>query len=291
VKDGKKQSKCPVCKQKITYVSRDLFKKSECELGHKWHTCVLHLNVCSDWPKHSDYSKCTCNNPVAESETDKDTLKTEDVLLALQLLHPPDQWAFFDELRIGTGYGKDNEQRLDAWAVHYFPSKQNLTRCYEIKVSRSDFFTELNKPTKRRAGLRLSNEFYFVAPKGMIMVHEVPVECGLLEVAPNGAISTKIKAPYRNTIPPTFLFLASVCRRVDNQRKINYQELLSMLQQQQISLRDAQQIANEHLKYWSNFNQGNKEVPNQIANAIRDLLEDMKKESKNNILSILTKQI
>ena len=52
----------------------------------------------------------------------------------------------------------------------------------EIKVSRADFLAEIKrKPLKRRAGLRLSNESYFVAPKGIIEIDELPPEAGLLE--------------------------------------------------------------------------------------------------------------
>lgn len=36
--------------------------------------------------------------------------------------------------------------------------------CYEVKISRADFLSELKQPIKRRIGLRYSNEFYFVTP-------------------------------------------------------------------------------------------------------------------------------
>ncbi len=54
------------------------------------------------------------------------------------------EWAFFDELRAGTGYknirkGMNPEQRFDAWAINLYPSKGHMTIAYEVKVSRSDF--------------------------------------------------------------------------------------------------------------------------------------------------------
>jgi hypothetical protein len=50
-----------------------------------------------------------------------------------------------------------------------------------VKVSRADFLGELRQPIKRRMGMRYSNEFYFVAPGGLVNPDEVPVDCGLIE--------------------------------------------------------------------------------------------------------------
>lgn len=55
-------------------------------------------------------------------------MTAKQVLEALRIHHKPREswrhveWAFFDEQRIGTGYMKDSMQRLDAWAIHYYPS-------------------------------------------------------------------------------------------------------------------------------------------------------------------------
>jgi hypothetical protein len=125
----------------------------------------------------------------------------------------PLKFAFFDELRIGGGFGKDSEQRFDAWSICYYPSKRNVTTCYEIKISKSDFLHEIKNPKKRRAGLRLSNEFYFVTPEDLLKITDIPVECGLKEVTESGKIKTIIPAPFRDIEPPTWLFLSSVCRR------------------------------------------------------------------------------
>lgn len=122
-------------------------------------------------------------------------------------------YAFFEELRIGGGFGKDSEQRFDAWAICYYPSKRNVTTCFEVKVSKADFMSEIRNPKKRRAGLRLSNEFYFVTPEKMLKVEDIPVECGLMEITELGKIREVIPAPFRDIEPPTWLFMASVARR------------------------------------------------------------------------------
>lgn len=280
---------CPVCGSIPTFVGRDFFKKSRCVHGHKWHTCLIHNVINEEWPKSDNYSKCTCSEQNTEEVS---TLKTQEVLDALSAMHTPDKWAFFEELRIGTGYGKDNEQRMDAWAIHYFPSKQNLVRCYEIKVSRSDFFHEIQKPIKRRAGMRLSNEFWFVTPKNLLMLHEVPPECGLLEVQNNGKISVKIKAPYRNTIPPTFLFLASICRRVDKERYNAYEKIKSIIMKSYNDIDIAKTILQEHINKWSQYNKGNKQVPDMIADAMKEVLSDLEKAKDDiNSYDILNRKV
>lgn len=141
-------------------------------------------------------------------------VKSQDILDALRALHPAEQWAFFRELRIGTGYGKDSDQRLDAWAIHFFPSEHCKRVAYEVKVSRSDFRREVRAPLKRRWALLLSNEFYFAAPAGLIKPDELPPEAGLVELdAPDGRVRRVVAAPWRDTPPPTYRFLAGICRR------------------------------------------------------------------------------
>ncbi|WP_062105225.1 hypothetical protein [Bacillus niameyensis] len=134
------------------------------------------------------------------------------------------EWAFFEELRAGTGYrtfdykkGKvkpfNPEQRFDAWAINLYPSKQHERIVYEIKVSRSDFLSEISNPDKRQQALALSNYFYFATPKGLISVDEIPGECGLIEVNDDLSSRIKKKAPYRDTDVLTWQFLCSIARR------------------------------------------------------------------------------
>lgn len=140
-------------------------------------------------------------------------MDSDFILRILGKEYPKDKYAFFEELRIGGGFSKDSEQRFDAYSICYFPSKRNVTSCFEIKISRNDYLSEMKKPKKRRAGLRLANEFYFVTPEGLLEVTEVPVECGLMEVTESGHIKTIIHAPFRDVEPPTWLFTASIARR------------------------------------------------------------------------------
>jgi hypothetical protein len=154
------------------------------------------------------------------------SLKAKGILLALEKRHSPlgTQWAFYRELRAGTGYGiydyekkKKNssnpEQRFDAWAINLYPSKKHERIAYEIKVSRGDFLHEIKNPEKREQALELSNYFYFATPKGLVDVDEIPPECGLIEVDHDLNTRIKLKAPFRRTDGLSWQFLCSIARR------------------------------------------------------------------------------
>lgn len=156
-------------------------------------------------------------------------MKAQDIVNALRKKHNTNhgnEWAFFDELRVGTGYkyfdyekGEyepfNPEQRIDAWAINLYRSNNFKRLAYEIKVSRSDFLNEIKNPDKRRQALELSNQFYFVTPKGLLSKEEIPEECGLIEVSDDGETKTVKKAVHRETDGLVWQFLCSIARRAD----------------------------------------------------------------------------
>jgi len=128
------------------------------------------------------------------------------------------QRIFLTEFRLGTGYGRNNEQRLDAWSIEL--TDKLVRRAFEVKVSRSDFLREIKDARKRHRALLVSNEFWFAAPPGLISVNELPPEAGLIEVEhfPDGgppAVRIIEPAPWRDTPPPTWRFVASILRRAE----------------------------------------------------------------------------
>jgi len=145
-------------------------------------------------------------------------MKAKEVLDAVRKLHcgefsRGDTWVCFEEFRIEAGFGYIAEKRIDLFAMHCHPSKKLERVAYEVKISRTDFTRELQKPTKRWAGFMFSNRFYFAAPAGLIKPKEVPTECGLVEVHDDGNVIIKIKAPWRESALPTWPFVAMVARR------------------------------------------------------------------------------
>lgn len=113
----------------------------------------------------------------------------------LRKQHPKTDWVFAAEVRLSSGYGNTRyhlqghehsihgEQRIDAFAMHCWPSKKFKRIGYEIKISRNDFLNEIKKPDKRMATELFTNLAYFVAPAGLIKPDEIPDSWGLIEVS------------------------------------------------------------------------------------------------------------
>jgi hypothetical protein len=150
------------------------------------------------------------------------------ILASLHRRYKSPEWAFFVELRTGTGYNymtgygyrgeakirKNVERRLDAWAFHLWPSGGYQPTGFEIKTSRSDFLLDVKTPAKRVRYLELCQFFYYVTPSGLVQPHEVPDEIGLIWVDERGC-RLKKKAPNRGMPEPEWEFFAAICRRVD----------------------------------------------------------------------------
>jgi hypothetical protein len=149
------------------------------------------------------------------------------------------EWLFLRELRVGTGRRNNGAQRLDAFALNCLPHLAMRRVCYEVKTSRADFLTEMKNPLKRRIGMRYSNEFYFVAPAGLLHLTDIPAECGLVEAGRATYEQWKllikrhagffrydperqaycmitVPAPWRDTPGPTWELVAAMMR---NQRR------------------------------------------------------------------------
>lgn len=160
-------------------------------------------------------------------------MNTETILNALKKRYTnygaKDKYVCFPELRMGTGYEGTNETRVDFFVMALWPSDRYEKTAFEIKVSRSDFLREMKKPLKRRPALSVSNTFYFAAPKGMLKIEEIPVECGLLEFWESEKSESKmfvkdsskyinmsktIPAPWRDYAAPNWAFIASLARRI-----------------------------------------------------------------------------
>ena len=120
---------------------------------------------------------------------------------------------YLKEFRAGTGLGAGSERYLDAWTIQPYPSLPMVRTAIEIKVTRGDFTKEKRRPMKRDAAMRIANEFYFAAPKGLLTESDLPEDAGLIEVNDAGEASITVSAPWRDNLP-TWPFVASLARRV-----------------------------------------------------------------------------
>lgn len=85
----------------------------------------------------------------------------------------------FPELRLGSGYCGVSQRRIDLFVIS--SNAGNETTAYEIKASRADFKKDVTDELKQRGARLYANNFYYVAPLGMLKKEEIPLWAGLLE--------------------------------------------------------------------------------------------------------------
>lgn len=122
-------------------------------------------------------------------------LQNDKIRGFLRNRHEGADWAFFEELRSRTGWST-HIGYMDAYAMGLW-AKNNTCVAYEIKVSRSDFLKDVSSfKLKQGVALRNSNEFYYVCPRKLIEIAEVPEIAGLMW-ADTGGIKVVKVAPHR----------------------------------------------------------------------------------------------
>lgn len=105
------------------------------------------------------------------------------VLRALANRHNPERgWLFLIEAALDAGSWS---HRVDALALNLYASQNYRRVIYEVKLSRSDFFTELRDPEKTRRSAHYASSFFFACPEGLVKPSEVPDPYGLVVVKEN----------------------------------------------------------------------------------------------------------
>ena len=183
-------------------------------------------------------------------------MKSTEIIERLREKYPPPQWAFFAELRVGTGYKnyrnteRNPEQRLDAWVMNCWPSSGFRSISFEIKVSRSDFLNEIANPHKRAQAVMLSNEFYFVVPHGLVEVEEIPEDCGLVVVY-DGVTRVKKESAVNDEPLLDWHFLASIARRGCEVSDRDYNQVVAdkmrYLRRLEKKERELKKLSREHM--------------------------------------------
>lgn len=86
-----------------------------------------------------------------------------------------------------------NGRVADAIALNTLPSRNFKIVGFEFKASRSDWLRELKDGQKADYFVRLVDEWYVVAPKGVIQESEIPDGWGYLEMKPNSEQLYKLR--------------------------------------------------------------------------------------------------
>lgn len=140
-----------------------------------------------------------------------------EVLAALRVHYPEAQFALLEQVGNGTGYSVN--RHADALVMSLWPSRGLDITGIEIKVSRSDWKRELDKPDKAEPIAKYCDFWTVAAPVGIVDPLTLPVPWGLLEVCPYGAaLVVKVtKKPERlEPKPLDRTFLAGILRQAQS---------------------------------------------------------------------------
>lgn len=135
---------------------------------------------------------------------------------------PKPYWLFVTELTMQSW----GPRRLDGFALRVAPSVSAgpgyqagiaphtaLTSwALEVKVSRSDFLSELAHPPKREPAMAIAHRFAFVTPAGLVKPGEIPEGLGLLEVNSKRRVELRVRPSLAVPDPPDWRLVASIAR-------------------------------------------------------------------------------
>ena len=126
--------------------------------------------------------------------------------------------------------GWDQSRWIDVAVFEMWPSKGLTRSAFEIKVSRSDFLHELQMPEKHKWCLDSFHEFWFVAPKEVIQLEELPPGIGWMY--PRGDKLCIARHPIRNQIPllnDALLagFMRAAYKGIENATKLTTETILA----------------------------------------------------------------
>jgi hypothetical protein len=148
--------------------------------------------------------------------------KTFQMIEVLRKRHPSPKWVFLTEVRTRTGYSTtygedmDSERYIDAFALCVWKSGNYQRIVYELKISRSDWLSELSNPAKKAQAFFLSHQFWFVLAPGVYIredYQKVDSGCGIMEILDDGTVNIILSAAKRNPFPMPETFVASIVRR------------------------------------------------------------------------------
>ena len=121
-------------------------------------------------------------------------------------------WAFISQVPNATGMA--HSRTCDGLAMSLWPSKGLHLHGFEVKVSRSDWLSEIQDLSKSFAFSRYCHYWWIVAPKGIVKLEELPEQWGLQEVTASDNIRVKKPA---SLLTPELVgpeFLAGLFRSV-----------------------------------------------------------------------------
>lgn len=136
---------------------------------------------------------------------------------ALRDRHCAPEWAYFEEMRNGTGYSRAVTRTADALAFSLYPSRGLELHGFEVKTHRSDWLREKKDPEKAEEIARFCKCWWLATTEGVVKdVGEVPPGWGWLELVGKKLI-TRRTAPAREAKLLDLPMIAAILRRSADQ--------------------------------------------------------------------------
>jgi hypothetical protein len=106
-------------------------------------------------------------------------MTASDIERELMKRYPSGEYAYFSQVRNGTGFPRET-RTADAMVLSLWPSRGLELYGFEIKVSRSDWLSELKNPKKAEELSQYCDYWYIVAPSDIVEIGELPATWGLM---------------------------------------------------------------------------------------------------------------
>lgn len=112
---------------------------------------------------------------------------------------PGEQYVCIEEARSGAGFS-GNDGQCDFLAINTWQSRGMELIGHEVKVSMSDWKSELTKPAKAERFARYCRRWYVAAPSALAseIKHEIPPTWGLLSISTSGRTTETVKPETRS---------------------------------------------------------------------------------------------
>ena len=143
----------------------------------------------------------------------KTKLTSKDVLELLRKKFAAPEYAFFSEVRGGTG--ARGSKFCDGLAISLWPSRGITIDGFEIKVSRGDLRRELSNPAKADEIQKFCDRWWLVLSSADLLSEDdiLPKNWGVMVVRGTTQLRVQRKPPERRPKALTRSFVASVLRR------------------------------------------------------------------------------
>lgn len=109
--------------------------------------------------------------------------KAEDLVKLIRAKYPEERGAYNTHVvleQVAAGTGNMANRWVDVVVFNMWRMHGLRRMAFEIKVSRSDFLRELKQPDKYEWCMQYFHEFWYVAPKDVIKLEDLPIGVGWL---------------------------------------------------------------------------------------------------------------